>query len=80
MREILRLFGIGNINDRGTVEFFLPRQGVHLFAAMMSDVGNPPVTLLVNRRLIRAARLQVVVADKIHVALFSLLLPQRDGA
>ena len=34
---------------------------------MMSDIGNPAVALMMDGRLISAARLQVVSPDKFHI-------------
>ena len=42
----------------------------------MADVCKPPVALFVKRRLIRAASLQVVIADEFHVAFLHLLLSE----
>ena len=46
----------------------------------MADIGKPSVALFVNRRLISAASLQVVITDQIHVALLNLLLRYRSNA
>jgi hypothetical protein len=34
---------------------------------MMSDIGDPAVSLMMNRRLIGASRLQIVDPDELHV-------------
>ena len=39
----------------------------------MADVGDPALSLVMNRRLIGAARLQVVIANELHIAFFFLL-------
>ena len=72
MREIFRLHRIGDVDDRGTVVFGLPGEPVeglgHLGrAAVMADIGNVAIALMVDGRLIGAARLQVVIADQPHV-------------
>src|SRR5262245_26789850 len=41
---------------------------------MMANVGNPAIALLVNRWLVGAAGLQVVIAHEIHVVLLRFLL------
>jgi hypothetical protein len=44
---------------------------------VVTDVGDPPVSLLVNHRLVRASRLQVVEADQLHVTHVGPLLRRR---
>ena len=72
MRQILGLFRIGDIDDRGAVVLILSRERVGHFVAVMSDVGDPAVALFVNDGLVRGARLQVAVAHQAHV--FCLIL------
>ena len=65
VREVLRAARIGDVDDRGAVEFLGARQRIerlgHLLgAAVVADVGDPAAALLVDDRLIGAARLQVV--------------------
>ena len=55
----------------------MPVSGLRLHAAVMADVGDPAVPLAVDGGLIRAACLQIVVADELHVALLPFVL--RDG-
>src|SRR5258706_10708290 len=74
MGEVLGLLRIGDVNDRRAVVLCFPRKRIHRGAAMMSNVGDPAVALLMNRGLIRAAALQVTVADQIHIFYFWLLL------
>ena len=72
VREVFRLRRIGDVDDRGAVELGLAGQRIdrlrHLRrAAVVADIGDVAVALLVDGRLIGAARLQVVVADQAHV-------------
>src|SRR2546427_10590141 len=76
MRDIFRLLGIRNVDDGSSVVLFLSGQRIELRAAVMADVCKPPVALVVKRRLIRAASLQVVIADEFHVAFLHLLLSE----
>ena len=41
---------------------------------MVADVGDPPISLFVDHRLVRASRLQIVEADQLHVVHFGPLL------
>src|SRR6266508_2240877 len=70
--EILGPARVGDIDEGGAVELVSPGQRIawlgHLFgAAMMADIGDPATALLVNGRLVGAARLQVVAADECHI-------------
>jgi hypothetical protein len=67
MSQVLRVLRIGHVDDRSAVGLFLPRDRVDRASAMMPHIGDPAVTLLLDLRLIRAASLQVVVADELHV-------------
>jgi hypothetical protein len=72
MRKISRLLRIGDVDDGRAVELGLPAQGIerlgHGFrAAMMPDIGDVAIALLVDDRLIGAACLQVAEADEPHV-------------
>jgi hypothetical protein len=54
-------------------------------AAVMADIGDPALALMMDGRLIGAARLQVVIADQFHVGGFGrraddLALSLRDPA
>ena len=67
--------GIGDVDDRGAVRLGLAghridRIGNVVGAAVMADIGDPAVALMMDGRLIGAARLQVVVADQLHVGGF----------
>src|SRR5436190_19000230 len=78
MREVFRLLRIRDVDQRRSVGLWLAGQCVRLRPAMMTDVGNPPVSLFVDRRLIGAAALQITVSDKLHIALVGLLLRTND--
>ena len=72
MLEVFRLCRVGDVDDRGAVEFRLARHrvvrlGHRLRAAVMPHIGDVAVALAVDHRLIGAARLQVVVSDQPHV-------------
>ena len=73
--QIFRMRGIGDVDDRGAVRLGLAghridRIGNLVGAAVMADIGDPAVALMMDGRLIGAARLQVVVADQLHVGGF----------
>ena len=75
MAQIFRLRGIGDVDDRGAVRLGLAglridRRRDIVGAAVMADIGDPALALLVDGRLIGAARLQVVEADEPHVGGF----------
>ena len=72
--EVLRLPGIGDVENGSPVWFSLASKRVRLFAAMMAYIGDPAFTLLLDDGLIGAPRLQVVVADQIHIALAGFAL------
>src|SRR5947207_15424335 len=76
---------VGHIGDRGAGELRLSGQRVDRFlrcrdAAVMADIGNPAVALMMDPRLIGAAPLQIVVADKAHIAGLGLVLSERGSA
>ena len=67
--EVFRLLGVGHVDDRGAVELGLAvervdRLGHRLGAAVVADIGDVAVALLVDDRLIGAARLQVVASRR----------------
>ncbi len=73
--QIFRMRGIGDVDDRGAVRLGLSGHGIDRIgdsvgAAVMSDIGDPAVALMMDGRLVGAARLQVVVADQLHVGGF----------
>ena len=73
--QIFRMRGIGDVDDRGAVRLGLAgqridRRGNVVGAAVMADIGDPAVALMMDGRLIGAARLQIVVADQLHVGGF----------
>ena len=72
VREVFRLRRIGHIDDRGAVVFGLSGQSVdrlrHLGrSAVMSDIGDIAAALMMDRRLICAAAVQIIVADEPHI-------------
>ena len=72
MKEVFRLRRIGDVENRGAVEFLLARQRIdrprnRVRAAMMADVGDPSIALTMDRRLVRAAALQFIEADEAHI-------------
>ena len=73
--QIFRVRGIGDVDDRGAVRLGLAGQGIDRIgngvgAAVMADIGDPAVALVMDGRLIGAARLQVVIPDQPHVGGF----------
>jgi len=69
------LLGIGDVDDRGSVGFGLAGQRIDRIgnvvgAAVMSDIGDVTIALVVDGRLIGAAPLQIVIADQFHVGGF----------
>src|SRR6516162_11124582 len=68
MRQRLRMPRIGYVDDRSAAEFRLPSERIerlwHLRrAAMMADIGDVAVALMMDSRLIGAASLEIIVAD-----------------
>src|SRR5205814_1639218 len=55
--NIFRLLGICDIDNRRAVVLLFAGERIELRAAMMTDIRDPSVALLVNGRLISAARL-----------------------
>jgi hypothetical protein len=85
MSEVRRVPGIGDIENGSPVWLDLTGQGIELFSTMVADVSNPAFTLPLDDGLIGAPRLQVIVTDKINIALsgFPLrcrLTRQKTGA
>ena len=73
--QVFRMRGIGDVDDRGAVRLGLAgdridRIGNGVGSAVMSDIGDPAVALMMDGRLIGAARLKVAVADQLHVGGF----------
>src|SRR5207237_3705019 len=76
---------IGHIDERGAVELGLSRQRIYRLlvfrnSAVMADIGNPAVALMMDPRLIGAAPLQIAVADGAHIAGLGLVLSERGSA
>src|SRR6185436_9078703 len=70
--QIFRLRGIGDIDDRRAVWLRLAGLRINrrrniVAAAVMADIGDPAVALMMDGRLITAARLQVVGSNQLHV-------------
>ena len=74
MSEVPRFLRIGHVDDRRAVLFVPAGQRVPLRAAVMADVRDPAVALMVDRGLVGASRLKVVVTDERHVALLRSVL------
>jgi hypothetical protein len=73
--QIFRMRRIGHVYDRSPAVFGLPGQRIdglrHVAgAAVMSDIGDPPIALMKDGGLVGAAVLQVVVPGEPHVAGF----------
>src|SRR5262249_49159900 len=72
MMQIFRVGGIGDIDDRRAVGLGPARRGIDrrryiVRSAVMADIGDPAIALMMDGRLIGTARLQVVPADQAHV-------------
>ena len=70
--QIFGLRGIGDVDDRGAVRLGLAglridRRRNIVAAAVMADIGDPAVALMMDGRLIGAARLQVAGSNQLHV-------------
>ena len=75
VREVFWLRRIGHVDDRGTVVFGLSGESVdrlrHLGrSAVMPDIGDVAAALMMDRRLIGAAAVQIIVADEPHIVGF----------
>ena len=57
----------------------LAGQRIELLVAVVADVGDPALALLLDRRLVGGARLQVAVADQAHVQCLGLRTGLRGG-
>ena len=75
--EILRMLWIGHVEERGAVVLHFAVKGVELIVAVMANVCDPAIALLLDNGLIGGARLQVVVADERHVAALRACLRER---
>src|SRR5262249_17394961 len=63
---------IGHVNNRRSVEFRMASQRIYWFrnsvaSAVVSNVGDSAIPLMVNGRLICRATLQIVKSHKAHV-------------
>ena len=73
MKQRFRRARIGNINNRRAVKFRAAIERIHLGrAAVMPDIGNPAIALLLDFRVISTARVQIDMSQKRHVAGFRL--------
>src|SRR5258707_11066947 len=75
MLEIFRIGRIGDVDDRGSVELRCTRQRIDRLrmvgaATVVAHIGDVAIALLMDGRLVGAARLQIAVADKAHVGDF----------
>ena len=76
--------GVGDVDDRGPVEFSLAREWVHRLgycrrAAVVSDIGDPAAILVLYHRLVGAPRLKVVEANELDVFRFRAMLREYGG-
>src|SRR5882757_6629973 len=72
MPQVLWMRRVSDIDDRGSVRLRLPRHRIdgrrHVIgAAVMADIGDPAIALVMDGRLIGATRLEIVAADQLHV-------------
>ena len=73
--QIFGVGGIGDVDDRRAVGLGLAGHGIDrvgnlVGAAVMADIGDPAVALMMDRRLVGAAGLQVAPAGQPHVGGF----------
>ena len=57
VREVAGMGWIGDVEQGGAVVFLLSGKRIRLRTTVMANVGDPALTLLVDGRLIGAARL-----------------------
>jgi hypothetical protein len=74
MSEVSRFLRIGHVDDRRAVLFVLAGDRVPLCSTVMADVSDPAIALMVNRGLVGASRLQIIVTDERHLALVCSVL------
>jgi hypothetical protein len=77
VRQVARARRVGDVDDRGAVVLVGAGQRIARLATVMADVGDHAPALLVDRRLVRRASLQIVVADQLHVARFGAVAASR---
>ncbi len=80
VHEIFRPLRNRHVDDGGAVALGLRGERVGLSAAVVADVRDPAIPLLVDDRLIPGSGLQIVEADQLHVAHFGPLLRRHAHA
>ena len=60
VRDVFRLAGIGDVHDGRAVVLHLAGEQIRHRARVVPDVGNVAIALLLDDRLVRAPRLQIV--------------------
>src|SRR5262249_11359524 len=75
VRKVSWLGRITHINDRGAAVFGLSGQSVHGLwhvyrSTVMPDIGDVAVALMMDRRLVSATGVQIVVSDESHISCF----------
>ena len=73
--QVFRRGRVGDVDDRGAVGLGLAGHRIErrrdvVGAAVMADIGDPALALLVDGRLVGAARLKVAPAEQLHVGGF----------
>ena len=79
MRQVPRVLRIRHVDDRRAVRLLFSRQRVHCDATVVANIRDPAIALPFDLRLVRAASLQIVVADKLHVAAVGALFAPIAG-
>src|SRR5713226_1969899 len=74
MSQVLWTLWIGDVDDRRAVRLLFPRQRIERIPAVVTDVGDPARTLPLDHGLIRTSRLEILVANKLHVVFFRPVL------
>ena len=80
VHEIFRPLRNRHVDDGGAVALGLSGERVGLSAAVVADVRDPAIPLLVDHRLIPGTGLQIVVSDQLHVPHFGSLLRRHADA
>lgn len=68
MRQELRGARVGDLDDGSAVVLLASGQRIGRAPGVVPDVGDPPLALLLDDRLVGAASVQAVGADELHVA------------
>ena len=79
VREVLRRGRVRHVDDREPVLLDLARERVRRLARVMADEQDPSLAVRVHDRLIRRARLEVIVPHEAHVHDALVALRERES-